>query len=240
MRALAFVVAFFVALVALPALPARGEVPIPPLHGHVVDTSGKLNAEDVAYLDARLERDRTRQGFTVVAFVVGSLDDEPIEDVAYRAFNTWGIGDAEADDGVLLLIAPEERRVRIETGKGIGDRLTDLESSDIIENTIEPLLADGRYRSAIEQGADAIAVDVDDARPIAAPPSTTPSFWSYAGIAVLLLLVFGLAIISPAIRGLLFFGFLFGGPRGGGGGSGGGSYTGGGGSSGGGGASGDY
>lgn len=234
------VIAFVALLVALVALPSSAEVQVPPLHGYVVDTSGKLSAEDVAYLDAQLERDRAERGFAVVAFVVGSLDGEPIEDVAYRAFNTWGVGDREADDGVLLVIAPEERRVRIETGRGIGDRLTDLESSDIIEHTIEPLLVDGRYRSAIEQGADAISVAIDDARPAAAPPEDRPGFWSYAGIAVLLLLVFGLAIISPAVRGLLFFGFLFGGSRGGGGSSPGGGYTGGGGTSGGGGASGDY
>lgn len=215
-------------------------VEVPPLRGHVVDTSGKLSAEDVAYLDAALERDRSELGVPIVAFVVGDLAGEPIEDVAYTAFNAWGIGDAERDDGVLLVIAPEERRVRIETGKGIGDRLTDLESSDIIERVVGPLLAEGRFRSAIEQGSRAIAEAASDgsAAPVPAPAT---SIWTYLGLAALLIAILALAIVSPTFRGLLFFGFLFGGNRFGGGGRGAGSgFSGGGGSSGGGGASGSY
>lgn len=213
---------------------------LPPLRGHVVDTSGELSAEDIAYLDAALERDRAELGVPVVVFVVGSLDGEPIEDVAYDAFNEWGVGDAQRDDGVLLVIAPDERRVRIETGKGIGDRLTDLESSEIIANTIAPLLAERRIRSAIQQGAQAIAQSATFGAVPPAPPPTAPSAWMYIGLAVMILVVLGLAIASPAFRGLLFFGFLFGGPRGGSGGGGRSNFTGGGGSSGGGGASGDY
>lgn len=213
---------------------------VPPLRGHVVDTSGKLSAEDVAYLDAQLERDRAELGVPLAVFVVGSLDGEPIEDVAYQAFNAWAIGDAERDDGVLLVIAPEERRVRIETGKGLGERLTDLESSEIIENTIAPLLADSRYRSAIEQGAQAISRAATFGGVPPAPPPAAPSAWMYIGLAALILAVLGLAIASPAFRGLLFFGFLFGGPRGGAGGGSGSGFTGGGGRSGGGGANGDY
>ncbi len=238
MNALRWIVLVLLAVVAAPA--AAHEVP--PLRGHVVDTSGKLSAEDVAYLDAQLEHDRVDLGVPVVVYVVGALDGEPIEDVAYQAFNEWGIGDAERDDGVLLVIAPEDRRVRIETGKGIGDRLTDLEASDIIENTIEPLLVESRYRSAIEQGSQAIAQAVTDGAVPHAPPPTAPSAWMYIGLAVLIIALMALAIASPGLRSLLFFGFLYGGTRGGGRGRGGGgsNFTGGGGSSGGGGASGDY
>ncbi|MFO0614152.1 MAG: TPM domain-containing protein [Polyangiaceae bacterium] len=228
-------VALLLGLLAFFAAPARA-YDVPPLHGHVVDGSGQLGAEDIAYLDAQLERARVERGASIVAFVTGPLAGEPIEDVAYRAFNQWGVGDADADDGVLIVIASEDHRVRIETGRGIGDRLTDLEARDIIDRTIAPLIAEGRYRSAIEQGALAIeqATDTGDRQvPVPKPPSA----WTYVGLAALLLLVVGLAVVSPFFRGLLFFGFLFG-DRGRGRSDPGSGYGGGGGSSGGGGASG--
>src|ERR1700679_3844186 len=119
--------AALVALVAL-AFPAFAFTP-PALHGHVVDTAGALTAEEVAALDAKLDAVRQRSGFAVVAFVVGSLEGEPIDDVAYTTFNTWRVGEKGLDNGVLLVVAPNERKTRIETGKGVGGAPTDLQSN---------------------------------------------------------------------------------------------------------------
>src|SRR5690606_3392153 len=77
-------------------------------------------------------------GFAVVVYTVASLDGQSIDDVAYTAFNTWKIGSKEGDDGVLLVIAPKERATRIETGKGVGGALTDLESHHINRDAIWP------------------------------------------------------------------------------------------------------
>lgn len=129
----------------------------PAAHGHVVDTAGKLTAADIQYLDAKLDGYRRQSGFAIVAFVVGSLEGQVIDDVAYTAFNTWKIGDAGKDNGVLLVIAPNERKVRIETGKGVGGALTDLQSNDIIRQVISPRLKAEQYREAVDQGSGAIA-----------------------------------------------------------------------------------
>src|SRR6185503_6999677 len=101
-----------------------------------------------------------------------SLDGEAIEDVAFATFNEWKLGKKGADNGVLLVIAPAERRVRIETGKGVGGDLTDLQSNDIIRKDIAPLLKEDRFHDAIASGATAIA---EALRPGAAPrPQQAP------------------------------------------------------------------
>ncbi|APR85908.1 methanol dehydrogenase [Minicystis rosea] len=129
----------------------------PPLNGHVMDTAGKLSQADIQYLDAKLSGYRQQTGFAIVAFIVGSLEGEPIDDVAYTTFNAWGVGEKGKDNGVLLVIAPNERKVRIETGKGVGGELTDLQSNDIIRQVIAPLLQQNRFREAIDEGTGAIA-----------------------------------------------------------------------------------
>src|SRR4051794_1362119 len=118
----------------------------PPLDGHVVDTAGKLSAEDIRYLDAKLAGYRRQTGFAIVAFITGSLDGENIDDAAYATFNAWKLGEKGKDNGVLLMIPPADRKVRIETGKGVGGEVTDLQSNDIIRQVIGPLLQQDRFR----------------------------------------------------------------------------------------------
>lgn len=137
----------------------------PPIRGAVTDTAGRLSAADDAALEARITQYRTRTGNEIAVFIVGSLAGAPIEDVAYGAFNTWGIGKKGADNGVLLVIAPNERRTRIETGKGIGDKLTDLESSRILRERTGPLLKQERFRDAVDATLEAIEAALDGRAP---------------------------------------------------------------------------
>lgn len=210
-----------------------------------------MSAADVRALDDKLDAARRRTGFSVVAYATPTLRGKPIDDVAYEAFNTWGVGAKGADTGVLLVIATGERKIRIETGKGVGGALTDVQSARIIREVIAPRMSQGRLRDAIDAGSDAIlrelvAGSTPEERAAAAkrppPPRAgptsrvTPLLAVGAGFVVLFLL-----IVSPTFRRIFFYFLLFG--RGGGGGAGGGGGRGsggGGGSSGGGGASGDY
>src|SRR5690349_19905059 len=98
-RSLFAAVVFFVLVVL--TRQARAYVP-PTLQGAVTDTAGKLSVGERSAIEARLETYRTRTTNEVVVFVIGSLAGENVEDVAYGAFNTWGIGKKGKDNGVLL------------------------------------------------------------------------------------------------------------------------------------------
>jgi len=237
--------------VVLGALDPRSALAaVPPLVGHVVDVPGALSGAERSALDAKLEHARRTRGLTVVVLVAGPLDPAQgtIDDVAYEAFNTWGVGAKGKDDGVLLVVAPTDRKLRIETGKGVGGALTDVQSSHINRDIIGPELRAGRVYNALDRGTDAIlealAKDAPAPAPVARRKSPLENPVVVAVIVVVVLLVIVLSIVSRTFR-TFFFAFLrifwfllsvFSG-RGGGGGGG---YTGGGGRSGGGGSSDDY
>lgn len=214
---------------------ARAAFAVPAIEGHVTDAAHVLSFAERADLEQRLTRSMDQRGVEIAVFVAGSLGGETIEDVAYETFNSWRVGRDKLDNGVLLVIAPQERRVRIETGKGIGGQLTDLQASDIIDNRIAPRLREGRYHDAIADGCDAIAEILASSQ---SPAQKMPKYAPFAFIALLILFVL--------VRLVFFRGrrvFFWGGPGGGGfgsGGGGGGGYSGGGGRSGGGGASGGW
>lgn len=149
---LAFVLAVLVVLSPRAALAFTP----PPITGHVTDPSGVLAAEDRARLDRKLADYRACASHEVAVFLAPSLGGETIEDVAYTTFNTWKIGRRDHDDGVLLVIAPNERKVRIETGKGVGGDLTDLGSFHILRDHVKPHLARGAFFDAVDDGTTAI------------------------------------------------------------------------------------
>lgn len=248
-----FVIFLGAALALIAALlfprPALAAFVPPALSGHIVDQSGKLSADELRALDAKLDGIRRETGFAIVVFLPASLGEETIDDVAFTTFNAWGVGQKGADNGVLLVIAPSERKVRIETGKGTGGALTDLQANDIIRKRISPMLKADRFREAVDQGTSGIAEALIAGTPASERPAegpsagAPPSLLTYGIGAGVLLLVILLAIVSPAFRSALWFilriAFFFSG-RGGGGGGGGSGYSGGGGRSGGGGSSDSY
>ena len=198
---LALVVGLFAPLVALAYVP-------PPIRGHVNDLAGKLTAADVAALDAKLSAVRKQTGHEIVVFLPHTLGGETVEDVAYGTFNTWKVGQKGADDGVLLVIAPAERKVRIETGKGVGGVLTDLQASDIIRKDIAPSLKQERFREAVERGTDAIVAALGKAGAAPPPRAPTKSMGDkveelVGGLLVTFIGLFFLAALFGAIRDAL-------------------------------------
>lgn len=146
----------------------------PALQGFVTDTSGKLTDNDRKVINARLSAYKKASGNRIAIFMVGSLDGEPIADVAYRTFNSWKIGTAGEDNGVLLVIAPNESKGWIETGKGVGGAITDIQADEVLRNVVAPHVQAGRWRDAAIDGGDAIAHLLDKDRPPSTSPSATP------------------------------------------------------------------
>src|SRR5512139_3291333 len=141
--------------VLLAATPAYAQT-FPKLTGRVVDQADLLSPAQEADLDAKLASLDQRTGRQFVVATVNSLEGRPIEDYGYRLGRTWGIGNEQKDDGVVLLVAPKERKVRIETGYGARVFLTDAVSSVIIRESIVPHFKAGDFGGGISAGADQI------------------------------------------------------------------------------------
>jgi uncharacterized protein len=151
-----FLAALLLALVAL-AAPVSAQT-FPPLTGRVVDQAHLLTPAQVADIASKSQALEAQTGRQFVVATVNSLENYPIEDYAYRLGRAWKIGSAKNDDGVLLLIAPNERKVWIATGYGAGGFLTDAMSGVITREAILPHFKQNPpdYGGGIEAGADAI------------------------------------------------------------------------------------
>ncbi|TPE47723.1 TPM domain-containing protein [Amaricoccus solimangrovi] len=233
----------------------------PPLTGRVVDEAGILSPEAEAALEPKLAALEQRSGIQLVVATVPSLQGQEIEPYANGLFRAWKLGEADRNNGALLLVAPNERRVRIEVGYGLEGTLTDALSKVIITNAITPRFKAGDFDGGVARGVDDIITVLTtdasewEARPelrLDRAPEGDAAGWPAA------LLFFGFVALFILSRGFrrfvnaMLFGMLIsqgggrsgqyrGGRSGGGGWSGGGGgFSGGGGSSGGGGASGSW
>jgi uncharacterized protein len=144
---------------ALVAAPVAAQT-FPKLTGRVVDSANLLDPPREQALTARLEGLEQQSGRQLVVATVPSLEGRPIEDYGYRLGRAWGIGSAERDDGVVLLVAPNERKVRIETGYGARVFLTDAMSSYIVRNAVLPRFRQNDYPGGIEAGVEQIATQM--------------------------------------------------------------------------------
>lgn len=256
-----FLAAALAAVVWL-ATPASAQAfAFPAFSNYVVDAADVLPVGDEEALVAKLKRFQEATGHQFAIATVPSLEGTSVEDYGNRLYREWKLGDATRNDGALLLIAPNERKVRIEVGYGLEGDLTDLVAAMIIQNSILPRFKAGDMPGGIARGADdVVAVFSGEAeaykeRALKAMTEPEPApLW--AQVVAIALFVLGMGFIL--LMFYLFFRSLFTtGTRGrggrwittGGGGFGGGSWSGGGGggfggggggSSGGGGASGGW
>lgn len=232
------------ALAADPAFPA--------LTGRVVDQAGLIEPAGEARLTAMLAAHEQKTRQQVVVATVSSLGGLPIEDYGYRLGRAWGIGERGRDTGAILLVAPQERAVRIEVGYGLEGLLTDAASRVIIDRDILPAFRSGSFEAGILAGTQAML------RTLGGDPAPDGEVWRSKQDAreddrigllpVLVVVLFvvvmmfsrgGRSLLGAIVIGGLSRGGGFGGGFGGRGGSGGG-FSGGGGSFGGGGSSGRW
>ncbi len=231
----------------------------PPLTGRVVDNANLLSPEAEQKLTGELADLETKTGRQMVVATLPDLGGYEIEDYGYQLGRAWGIGDKTRNDGVLLLVAPNDKKVRVDVGYGLEGVLTDALSSVIIQTKILPAFRNGKMEEGVMSGAEAVigqlSLPDDQAKAIAAAPPKAQSHSSGGGIPIIFIVLIIFWVLSGILRGgrggrgrrgggmwwllpLLFSG----GGRGGGswGGGGGGGFGGGGGSFGGGGSSGGW
>lgn len=234
----------------------------PPLTGRVVDDAGILSPQVEGELTQDLATLEAQTGRQLVVATLPDLQGYEIEDYGYQLLRAWGVGDKERDDGVILIVAPAERKVRIEVGYGLEPVLTDALSSLIINRTIIPAFKQGDMEQGVVDGTRAIVQQLslpdDEAKAAAAAQAQKArSSGGEIGPATILVIFIVFWLLSGVLggfgrrrRGGLWWllplilnnssGRGGGGGGFGGGGFGGGGFSGGGGSGGGGGASGSW
>jgi uncharacterized protein len=252
--------AFAAALLALASLaaPAQAAPAFPALTGRVVDAANVIPPDVEARLDQKLAALDAQSHRQLVIATLPDLQGYEISDYGYQLGRTWGIGSKEKNDGALLIVAPKERKLRIEVGYGLEGVLTDGMSSLIINQAIVPKFKDGDMAGGIEAGADAIihqlTLPPEEAQKIAAQANQAPE--QGGGIPVFFIIFFLLFFVLPILRSMFGRGRRYrsgglapiiwgmgsglGGGRGSSWGGGGGGFSGGGGSFGGGGSSGSW
>jgi uncharacterized protein len=157
------------------AFAAFADVAVPPLSGRVVDQTGTLSSGDIASLTQTLKALELRKGSQVAVLIVPTTEPETIEQYSIRVAEAWKIGRRKIDDGALLVIAKNDRKLRIEVGYGLEGALNDVTAKRIIDEIITPKFRNGDFAGGISTGVEQI-VGVIDGEPLpAAAPRAAPT-----------------------------------------------------------------
>jgi uncharacterized protein len=193
-------------LLLLGALLARADVAVPALTARVTDLTGTLSGETVNRLESKLAAVETRKGIQIAVLIVPTTQPEEIEQYSIRVADQWKLGRKGVDDGAILLVAKNDRRVRIEVGRGLEGALPDAIASRIVGDTITPHFKLGDYDGGIEAGVDQI-ISVVNGEPLPEPDKKWERHGSGLGNFLPFLLV--IAVIAGGVLRSLF-GRLFG------------------------------
>lgn len=151
---------------------AAAQVPVPPLTGHVTDLTGTLTAEQKSALEQTLTAFEARKGSQLAVLMLASTAPEEVEQYALHVAEKWKLGRKKVDDGAILVVAKDDRAVRIEVGYGLEGALNDLTSKRIISETILPRFKQQDFSGGITAGIDQM-IRVVDGEPLPEPSSAT-------------------------------------------------------------------
>jgi uncharacterized protein len=181
---------------------------VPEIKTRVTDLADVIPADREAALEATLAEFERRKGSQIAVLLVPSTAPEEIEQYSIRVVDAWKLGRKGVDDGALLIIATDDRRLRIEVGRGLEGVLTDLTSNRIITEIIRPRFRDGDYAGGVEAGVDRI-IRLVDGEPLPEPEAgadggeSGASPWESIAGPLFLLLVFGAGVLR-AVFGRFF------------------------------------
>ncbi|MEA3469119.1 MAG: TPM domain-containing protein [Thermodesulfobacteriota bacterium] len=171
---------------------------VPPLTGRVNDTAAMLSQQTVANLNNLLETFEATDSTQIVVLTIPSLEGEILEEFSLRVAETWKIGQKNVDNGALLLISRDDRRLRIEVGYGLEGSLTDLVSGQIISGEIVSRFREGRFDQGISAGVVAMVEAVRGE--YVATTATTSKGQGNDPAGLLFLLIFAFSFIGRAFR----------------------------------------
>ncbi|HTJ55026.1 MAG TPA: YgcG family protein [Nitrosospira sp.] len=163
-KTLAFIALLFSAFLA------SADVSVPPLKSRITDLTGTLSANEAAQLEQKLAAFEVKKGSQIAVLIVPTTQPETIEQYSIRVADAWKLGRKGIDDGAVLLIAKQDRTVRIEVGYGLEGVLPDAIAKRIIEETIVPKLRQGNFAGAIDAAIDKM-IGVIQGEPLPPPPA---------------------------------------------------------------------
>ncbi|MCR9142600.1 MAG: YgcG family protein [bacterium] len=184
------------------------EVPVPELYGRVTDQTGTLGSGEIASLESLLADYESRSGSQIVVLIVPTTGLETIEQYAIRVAEAWRIGRTNVDDGVILLIAKNDRRVRIEVGYGLEGALPDARAKRIISDHIVPRFREGEFYRGITDGLAGILAAIRN-EPLPEPAAEQADPGEALGGGFQMIVFFGAFIIGGILRAFRFMTRLF-------------------------------
>ena len=149
------------ALLALPGIPRAQAAEVPYLTGRVVDNAEILKTETRRRIADELQAHEKRTGNQIAVLTVPTLGGESVEEYAVRVFEQWKLGRKGQDNGVLVVVVPQDRRMRIEVGYGLEGTLTDVAASRIIRDVMTPRFRSGDYDGGIARGVTAVVAHLE-------------------------------------------------------------------------------
>ena len=155
--------------------PALAQQPVPALTGHVIDSTGTLSAAQRQQLEDKLGAFEQNRGAQIVLLLVASTQPEDIFSYSNRVANAWKIGRKEIGDGVLLLVAKDDRKVRIEVAKALEGALPDLALKRVIDEAITPRFKQGDFAGGLDAASDQLMARISG-EDLPAPKATANGF----------------------------------------------------------------
>ena len=188
-------------LLLLLALPAWAQLAVPQLTARVTDLTGTLTKEQTASLEQMLQSFEARKGSQIALLMVPTTEPEAIEQYALRVAERWKIGRKNVDDGAILVVAKNERALRIEVGYGLEGALNDATASRIIREAIAPRFREGDFYGGINAGVDRM-IRVIDGEPLPEPASPSPQVGGGFGQSLPILLILAI-VVGGLLRRML-------------------------------------
>jgi uncharacterized protein len=187
---------------------AHAEIAVPVLSGHVIDQTATLSPAEISQLEQMLREFAAKKGSQVAVLIVPTTEPEAIEQYSIRVAEVWKLGRQKVDDGAILLIAKNDRALRIEVGYGLEGALTDITSKRIISETITPYFKQGDFNGGITAGVQQM-LRVIDGEPLP-PPTHKSGSGSQNGSQFFPIIILIAFVVGGTLRAILgkFFGAL--------------------------------
>ncbi|MCB1978226.1 MAG: YgcG family protein [Burkholderiaceae bacterium] len=194
--------AIFLIAISAASVQAQSLRAVPALSARVIDQTATLSAAERQALEERLATVEQQEGSQIAVLMVPSTSPEDIASFANRVANAWKIGRRGVGDGVLIVVAKDDRKMRIEVAKALEGAIPDLAAARIIDQAMKPRFRSGDFSGGLNAAIDALAARVAGEPLPEAPRSSHDADESSDGLAIAPFLLFGMAILAPIARAI--------------------------------------